>query len=130
MNKKLNINLPEEGEYLIMTKSRKFNGEYCFLVDRNKCKDRWWTSLTETAIVFNKLSAAEWSLNNYTHNDPIIVTLQEAKDIVSKLNKKSVKTIITQTRKTSWMERRLNWLNYMIDNYDVSWEHGSNYTEG
>lgn len=119
--------LPEEGQYIIVTKSRKFEGEFCFLVDRKKCQSQWWTSTIEKAMVFNKLSAAEWSLNRYQHNEPTIVTMQEAASIMDKLNKKSVKTVMTYAKRSSWLERRLAYLSYMMDEHDGGWEHGSNY---
>ncbi len=70
--------LPEIGRFLILAKSRKFNGEFCFLVDRSKNQNQWWQSQTDGAMIFDSLNSAEQTLRLYVYNYPMIVSLEEA----------------------------------------------------
>lgn len=49
------------------------------LVDRKKCKTRWWTSDDPSVILhYHKLEAAKFALRRLHHNDPRIVSSEHA----------------------------------------------------
>ena len=89
------IGLPEYGHFLILAKSRKFKGEFCFLVDRKQNQNQWWQSQTDGAMMFTSLNSAEQTLRLYKHNSPMIVTIEEAKWIEKNYNNQNYNEAVT-----------------------------------
>ena len=89
------VGLPEYGHFLILAKSRRFPGEFCFLVDRKQNQNQWWQSQTEGAMIFTSLNAVEQTLRLYVHNTPMIVTLEEALWVEKNYNNKSYQEAVT-----------------------------------
>lgn len=67
-------------KYYIVTKGRRDN-QMLFLVDRNKTKSKWWTTILSQAIGFDKKSAAKVQLSKLVYNDPQIVDSRNTKSI-------------------------------------------------
>lgn len=67
--------------YCIMTDSRENERQCVGLVDRTKTKRKWWTATeVKLLIVFRDKAAADRHCRKYKHNNPRVVSYQEAFD--------------------------------------------------
>jgi hypothetical protein len=54
------------------------DGATLFAVDRNKCREHWWTALLETALAFRIYDYAKEAADNLKFNNPRVVDREEA----------------------------------------------------
>jgi hypothetical protein len=58
------------------------NGIFLFLVDRNKVKEKWWTTNLNQAIQFQKHTAAEIQAKKLNFGNPEVVNYDTALKLV------------------------------------------------
>jgi hypothetical protein len=63
-------------KYLVCTQGRK--GLILFLVDRTKCKRKWWVTNLPLAMIFEKESAAIIQKNKLVYKKPTVVSYEKA----------------------------------------------------
>lgn len=100
--------------YIILSDSRKFEGQKVALVDRGRFKKQWWTEHINKAMIFVKLTAAEIQVKKLGFNNPKVYTLENGK---RRLNK----AIIRQSGLERALDRKVNeeW-------HDDDWDEGKN----
>lgn len=101
--------------YVILTDSRKKQGEKVALVDRAKHKDIWWTEFIEKAMVFETKSAADIQCSKIKFNNPQVYTYDNAKIRLGQVLVKS---------NQSWLSRALD--RKMQEWHDDDWYEGIN----
>jgi hypothetical protein len=102
--------------YVILCNSQKKPGEKVALVDRNKCKAHWWTERIEIAMVFEKLSAAEFQLKKIRFNKPQIWTKEKAEV--------RLRQVRLQKENSNALTRALN--RKVAEWHDDDWHEGMN----
>lgn len=68
--------------YVIKTTGNK---GVLYLADRNKTKEYWWTYEIKLVMKFNSLVEADRMATKLKHNNPTVITLDEAYKIRSKI---------------------------------------------
>lgn len=63
--------------------SKIHSGQVVVLVDRTKRKDIWWSGELQDAMMFRKKSAAEYSCKRLRYNNPEVVHVTDANDMMS-----------------------------------------------
>ncbi len=84
------INIKERGStmsFLILTKSRKKQGEMVALVDRNRFKDHWWTENIEKAVVFTSKEQAQIQCSKLRYNNPKIWGYEKGRKRLNQVKK-------------------------------------------
>lgn len=69
--------------YVILQDSRKNQGKFLVMVDKNKSKDKWWTSIMENALVFTSKKTADDTCQKLKFNNPRVVPFDTAKNEVT-----------------------------------------------